>query len=375
MVEELLIGKYLDGERNRIHFEYRPFPTNSENSYGNRVQFVISVFNEQNEFKDYYTHTFIFNSKLKWSFNPNDEIDKTAFLNLLRDMVAEGDYSTGIRLDVESDENSFGHWLFEGKPSDRYNERLIFYEDDRRVTYTRIPDAIVKENSLVRFMIIKNLYSMGGRLFRETLSETLNIDEDIFNRNLQFLRDLNLIKSSDTAWEADEPIRLTAEGELFYERQFSRYNRKVFIIMRENKYQRIREFYRNELEKLGLEPYFQDEKEPSRDIIPDIYCNLHNCMFVLADLTGADANSLFELGYAHALGKRIIIAKCDEEINGAETVKTMLPFYLNQFKHSIWFRNKGWDDQENDRFQKEIKQRIYEAKDALAREQYNFSVQ
>ena len=369
MVEELLIGKYRDDEQNKIQFEYRPVQPDSVDIYGYRVQFIISIFDEQNEFKDYYTHTFIFDSRLNWQFDPSNETDRTAFLNLLRDLVTECNYTTGIKMDINSDVNAFGHWLFEGKPSDRYNERLTFFEDERRVTYTRIPDAIVKENGLARFLIIKNLYGMGGKLLKENLQEI--IDEDIFNRNLQFLKDLNLVKTSDTAWEADEPIRLTAEGELFYERQFQRYNRNVFVIMNSDKYQRIGEFYEAELKELGLEPYFRCEKQPSNEIIPDIYNSMRNCMFVLADLTGVDENSLFELGYAHALGKRLIIARSDEEINGEDTGRISLPFYLYQFRHSMWFRNKGWDDPENEKFKADIRERIEQAKEVLTREQFN----
>ncbi len=371
MVEELLIGKYRDDEQNKIQFEYRPVQPDSVDIYGYRVQFIISIFDEQNEFKDYYTHTFIFDSRLNWQFDPSNDIDRTAFLNLLRDLVTEGNYTTGIKMDINSDVNAFGHWLFEGKPSDRYNERLIFFEDERRVTYTRIPDAIVKENSLARFLIIKNLYGMGGKLLKENLQEIIDIDEDIFNRNLQFLKDLNLVKTSDTAWEADEPVRLTAEGELFYERQFQRYNRNVFVIMNSDKYQRIGEFYEAELKELGLEPYFRCEKQPSNEIIPDIYNSLRNCMFILADLTGVDENSLFELGYVHALGKRLIIARSDEEINGEDTGGITLPFYLYQFRHSMWFRNKGWDDPENEKFKADIRERIRQAKEVLTREQFN----
>lgn len=373
MVEEKLIGKYRDTDQNKITFEYLPFDANTTDEFGNRVQFVVSIYNEQNEFKEYYTHTFIFDSRLKWSFDPTNALDRAALLNALRDIVIEGNYNSGLRLNGDAEDNSFAHWRFNNKPMDRYSERLTFHEDEQRISYTRIPDLIVKENTLIRFLIIKNLYSNGGRLIRQDLQEIVDVDEDIFNRNLEFLKDLNLVKCSDAAWVAEEPVRLTAEGELFYERQFKRFNRKVFIIMTEARYQRVRDFFRDELMKAGFEPYFQGVKEPSQEIVPDIYEKLRNCMFVIADLTGLNENSLFELGFAQALGKRIVITRCDEERNG-EADRIDLPFYLKQFRQSLWYRNKSWDDPENVKFQVDIKERIRQAKDALTQEQFNLYI-
>jgi len=115
-------------------------------------------------------------------------------------------------------------------------------------------------------------------------------------------------------------------------------------------------------------------REPSQEVIPDVYEKLRNCMFVIADLTGLNENSLFELGFAQALGKRIIITRCDEERDDATTQRMALPFYLKQFRQSLWYRNKLWDDPENLKFQADIRERIRQAKDALTQEQFNLYI-
>lgn len=58
----------------------------------------------------------------------------------------------------------------------------------------------------------------------------------------------------------------------------------------------------------GYTPVFIDEVEHSRQIVPEILKELKDCLFVVADLTGHNNGVYYEAGYAHALGKEVLLS-------------------------------------------------------------------
>jgi hypothetical protein len=67
------------------------------------------------------------------------------------------------------------------------------------------------------------------------------------------------------------------------------------------------------VEECGLDPLRADEIYGSTSIIEDIQSHIREAAVVIADLTGKNPNVMYELGYADAFGKTVIIITQDME--------------------------------------------------------------
>lgn len=75
-----------------------------------------------------------------------------------------------------------------------------------------------------------------------------------------------------------------------------------------NKFDPIyQEVLRPAIEDVGLTPVRADQVYASRRIMKDIWNKIRTARLVVAELTGRNANVLYELGIAHALGKPFVI--------------------------------------------------------------------
>jgi len=61
----------------------------------------------------------------------------------------------------------------------------------------------------------------------------------------------------------------------------------------------------------GFNPMLIDQKEHNNQIVPEIFQEIKECSFVIADLTGQRGGVYYEAGYAEALGKMVILT-CKE---------------------------------------------------------------
>lgn len=77
-------------------------------------------------------------------------------------------------------------------------------------------------------------------------------------------------------------------------------------------------------ERFGLRAERAKDRIDNRLLIEKMLTMIGQCKYVVADLTGANPNVLYELGYAHALGKRVLLL-ARQESEGASTVDR-LPF-------------------------------------------------
>jgi nucleoside 2-deoxyribosyltransferase len=63
------------------------------------------------------------------------------------------------------------------------------------------------------------------------------------------------------------------------------------------------------------------------NILAQIYGGIKRADFIIADMTDKNPNVFYEVGYAHALGKRVILLTQEKED---------IPFNLNQRNHIIY---------------------------------------
>ena len=65
----------------------------------------------------------------------------------------------------------------------------------------------------------------------------------------------------------------------------------------------------------GYVPIRIDKKEHNNQIVPEIFYEIKQSKFVVADLTGNRSGVYYEAGYAEALGKEVIVTwkKVDEK--------------------------------------------------------------
>jgi hypothetical protein len=84
---------------------------------------------------------------------------------------------------------------------------------------------------------------------------------------------------------------------------------------------------RRVLAKAGLDAKREDESH-GLDVMEDVWVNLNEARFVLADVTGGNPNVLYEVGIAHTLGKPLLIMSADP--------RRKVPFDLNRFRHVFY---------------------------------------
>jgi len=80
-------------------------------------------------------------------------------------------------------------------------------------------------------------------------------------------------------------------------------------------------------EKLNLSCKRVDEMEFVGDILDEIYNSITNARIIIAEATSPNANVYYELGYAHALGKPVILLTKDV---------SSTPFDLKMYNHIVY---------------------------------------
>ena len=79
--------------------------------------------------------------------------------------------------------------------------------------------------------------------------------------------------------------------------------------------------------ELNIKAYRLDEELFDEGMLDKIYSEIENCDFLIADLSNKNPNVFYELGYAHAIGKRcILLTKSAENI----------PFDLKHKRHIVY---------------------------------------
>ena len=106
----------------------------------------------------------------------------------------------------------------------------------------------------------------------------------------------------------------------------------VFVLMPFAK--RFDERYRlgikEPLEAFGIRCERVDEMDFTGDIVEKVFLAIHEASVLVADMTGKNPNVFYEVGYAHALGKKVVLA--------TERVAD-IPFDLRGQRHIVYGRS------------------------------------
>ena len=62
-----------------------------------------------------------------------------------------------------------------------------------------------------------------------------------------------------------------------------------------------------------------DEKEHNNQIVPEIFFEIEQSLFVVVDVTFPNYGAYYEAGYAQALGKEVIVCCRENEFNSKDT--------------------------------------------------------
>ncbi|HDZ8833341.1 TPA: hypothetical protein RUX00_001312 [Aeromonas dhakensis] len=107
---------------------------------------------------------------------------------------------------------------------------------------------------------------------------------------------------------------------------------KAFVVMQFT--EKFNELYESVIkpvcEKKGLEPIRADDMYSNGLIIHDIIQSIQQSSLIISDITPDNPNVYYEVGYAHAAGKNVILM-CDRE-------REKLPFDLSGFR-TIFYSN------------------------------------
>lgn len=261
------------------------------------------------------------------------------------------------------------------REDDRYAKNLQITKEG--VKYALSPHSLITQSRIAQRVIIEMLFIANRPVPTGYLLYESYIPENVFHEELRILSELGLTYTEASEREIDYNrftirneltkaeeiyntmgkdwhIRLAAKGRERFERLYTGFGKSVFIIIWcELKW--LIAFLKEAVKDEGYEAYVQEYEEPPKDIGSDIKERIANCAFVIADLTGGRENCLYELGYAHALNKRTIITRKEDEVKkttdeGEEVWK--LTFDINQNKHSLWV------NENDEEFKEAIKERI-----------------
>ncbi len=107
-------------------------------------------------------------------------------------------------------------------------------------------------------------------------------------------------------------------------------NKKVFIAMWfAPQMKQARENIKCAVQHCGYQPVLIDEKKYNGQIVPEIYREIEESAFVIADLTGGRGGVYYEAGYAMAKGKPVILCCKEQERNKVH-------FDLAQYNTILW---------------------------------------
>ena len=116
---------------------------------------------------------------------------------------------------------------------------------------------------------------------------------------------------------------------------------EVFVVMGAN--EDLRPLYEegiaSAIKDNALRPYLMVKNEPEKEITDEILARLESARLVIADMTYEKPNCYYEVGYAHAKGKKVIFcarADHDPRRTGRQEKDMKIHFDLDSHRFSFW---------------------------------------
>lgn len=145
-----------------------------------------------------------------------------------------------------------------------------------------------------------------------------NINNNQTGGILKILTDMGYLKEP----QSDEFYIITAEGwkKIDALKKKNLIRKQAFIAMHfGKKTANIREAFRQAITESGYSVKIIDEKEHNNQIVPEIFFEIEQSLFVVVDVTYPNYGAYYEAGYAQALGKEVIVCCSKDKFNDPDT--------------------------------------------------------
>lgn len=238
--------------------------------------------------------------------NPDDanqfrENSKTACVAIITDMILQGELPN---------EESQTFELYRDSLDKRIRGTISTTQQTGKWIYTRDISTIIKENQIARRIALKSAYflnSQGGSFSAKKFKKLCHYDDHAISNALKYFETASIIERHPD----HRDIRvLTEQGQIKFERTYLRFSNSVFLIAacKTDIEDLIKNVYRPIVEdEFDLTLIFQENEEPHKSIHEDIYDYIDNCKFIIADLSHHRPNCYYELGYAVAKEKQVLV--------------------------------------------------------------------
>lgn len=297
---EPIIADFRDSNKNKIKIRILDWLSGDDG--GTYVDYIFEI-HEENDKSSRCRFRFsdIYAQQIRMQ---HDKTRPATLLEMVKDLILGKRFNPEINLVLK---------LFTNR-IDPLIEGIISANDETgELTYTRNVSAIIIENRIGRKLVLEHgyliasMHANSGLIRNSKLVEACHYSQNSIDQAINYLLSAGLFEA-----RAIHPgaYFLTDKGQARFERMFIRFGSSVFLIAactNETK-DMIEKVYSPVIEdEFHLELIFQEEEEPLKTIHEDIIDYIENCRFIVADMSGHRPNCYYELGYARAKDKQIIL--------------------------------------------------------------------
>lgn len=222
--------------------------------------------------------------------------------------------------EVGSSKNIFPHFRYNYKSEEKiYKHHHFIAEEDLYNLYPktfsdRIDKIMLNLAYLTKeigneFSINYNDYNLiKNILFLENTNE---VDIDIkFDNLFDMLKDMEFLKISEHPYDGNYNYKIASKGwerieELEKENKIK--NQGFVAMCFDKELDNARVAIKKAIKICGYDNVIIDEKQYNGQIVPEIFYQIKNSKFIIADLTEDRRGVYYEAGYGEALGKEVIL--------------------------------------------------------------------
>lgn len=254
-------------------------------------------------------------------FSLGDEIinlSETTLKEKLLNLVAE--HLLRQKLCNVQEANCIWHFFYE--PSYHKSENDLPQYINLADFINNYPDTVldVADRSLVNLSI--RFPNYGDTICLFPVDKRIVFENSINNNQtcgtLEILTDMGYLKNP----QKNQIYIITAEEwkKIDALRNKNLIRKQAFIAMQfGDKTTNIREAFKQAITESGYSVRIIDEKEHNNQIVPEIFFEIEQSLFVVVDVSYPNYGAYYEAGYAQALGKEVIVCCCKDKFNDPDT--------------------------------------------------------